>query len=180
MQQRRKRARTGVLQTGPPNETYSDDERYETDNIRVASPAEAVRVANSPYTRRQSTTVEVDPASNLAGRGELLASEPGDILDHRATASEGMHSPESHTLKVHDLSFVLHPSHEPNQNARRDDDGEDFSISDSCSTATTDQSKLNRACNLLGISQKSMNDLYVIFVCTNYHILKFVFVSEFR
>ncbi|KIM93350.1 hypothetical protein OIDMADRAFT_149740 [Oidiodendron maius Zn] len=159
IQQRRKRARTSILQTQPPNETYSDDERYETDNIHIASPAESGSVANSSYTRHQSTTVEVDPANNLTSRGELLTSEPGNSSDQRATASEGVHSPESHTLKVHDLSFILHPSHEPRQNSHRDDDGEDSPISDACSTATTDQSKLNRSCNLLGISQNSLNDL---------------------
>jgi hypothetical protein len=153
MQQRRKRARTRLLQTGPPNETYSDDERYESDNIHSAAPAEAGTAATSSYTRRQS------PANNLASRPELLASEPGNISDHRTMSSEGLHSPESHTLNVHDLSFILHPSHEPHQNSRRDDDGEDLSSPDARSRATTVQSMLNRACNLLGISQKSISDL---------------------
>jgi hypothetical protein len=159
MQQRRKRARTRLLQTGPPNETYSDDERYESDHIHSAAPAEAGTAATSSYTRRQSTTVEIDPANNLASRPELLASEPGNISDHRTMSSEGLHSPESHTLNVHDLSFILHPSHEPHQNSRRDDDGEDLSSPDARSRATTVQSMLNRACNLLGISQKSISDL---------------------
>lgn len=157
MQQRRKRARTSV----PPrrlSETYADDERYETDDMH-ASPTEPGRIRNSSCTSDQPTTVEINPVINLTDSCEPLPLETGNIPDHRAMSPYEIHSPESHTLKVHDLSFILHPSHEPHQNSRRDNDGDDFYILDASPMATTDQSMLNRACTLLGISLESMNYL---------------------
>jgi hypothetical protein len=89
-----------------------------------------------------------------------LGQELGHNPEVGSASPETSDSPNSQAVSMHDLSFIIHPSHEPTSEKNSSDDHAYMSTPESSSEAD-EPFMLTLACNALDISLETMNVLYV-------------------
>ncbi|TVY41217.1 hypothetical protein LOCC1_G005703 [Lachnellula occidentalis] len=87
-------------------------------------------------------------------------SSPRSIGNERYLSPESLDSPNSGTIGMHDLSFILHPSHESTHAQAKDDNHGSFSASEPFAKVNLQSSNmLHRACAALDITSETMDSL---------------------
>jgi hypothetical protein len=114
------------------------------------------------------STDKAQDGTSLHRRG-LLGQELGHNPEVGSASPETSDSPNSQEVSMHDLSFIIHPSHEPTSKKNSSDDHAYMSTPESSSGAD-EPFMLTLACNALDISLEKMNVLYVGFFSTKFRI----------
>ncbi|TVY41021.1 hypothetical protein LSUB1_G001709 [Lachnellula subtilissima] len=154
-QRGQKRARTNkgeARNKSTSRDEGSGEEAQQSDCTRI-SIATSSRTTNTAFL---PTVLDQNPT---AWNPRDLSS-PRSIGNERYLSPESLDSPKSGTIGMHDLSFIIHPSHESTHTQKRDGNHGSFSASEPFSKINLESSSvLHRACAALDISSGTMDSL---------------------
>ena len=154
-QRGQKRARTNkgeARNTSTSRDEGSGEEAQQSDCTRI-SIATSSRTTNAAF-------LPTDLDQNATAWNPRDLSSPKSVGTERYLSPESLDSPKAGTIGMHDLSFIIHPSHESTHTQKRDGNHGSFSASEPFSKINLESSNmLHRACAALDISSGTMDSL---------------------
>ncbi|TVY93078.1 hypothetical protein LAWI1_G000932 [Lachnellula willkommii] len=148
-QRGQKRARTNK---GTSRDDGSGEETQQSDCTRIST------ATSSGTTKAVFLPSDLD--QNATAWHHRDHSSPRSVGNERYLSPESLDSPKPGTIGMHDLSFILHPSHESTNTQRRDGNHGSFSASEPFSKVNLESSNmLHRACAALDVSSETMDSL---------------------